>query len=130
MREKFIIILTSVLIGLNGLDLLSGFPGKSGRQKPVAEPGNQFTAFADALKDAGHAGFLTNKDLRAEKNYEPFLQAQYRLAPTVLQLNEIHPGVNILDYTKPVWAIYTLKSLRAEPRAATPDGQVLAVRQP
>lgn len=126
-----VLVLTAALIGLNLLDLKAVCKIFCQlKRNPVQEPGAEFALFRPYLKETREVGFLTNKDLREEKNYENFLRAQYRLAPVVLNLNEIHPEFNILDYTKPVWAIYTLKSLRAEPLASTPGQQVLAVRRP
>lgn len=126
-----VFVLTAALIVINGLNLRGVCKFRCElKNNPVPEPGAEFSLFLPYLKDTREAGFLTNNDLRDEKNFEMFLLAQYRLAPAVLNLNEIHPDFNILDYTKPVWAIYTMKSLRAEPLAATPSKQVLAVRRP
>lgn len=128
--ENGIVLLTIAMIGLSAFYLLANYMVQSKRKTvKIIEPGTQFAFFVDFLKDAGDVGFMTNKDMSEEKNDGTFLQAQYMLAPTVLNLNEIHPKLNILDYTDPVWAVYTIKSLRARPLATSPYGQILAVKK-
>ncbi|MBP9854414.1 MAG: hypothetical protein KBD53_06075 [Candidatus Omnitrophica bacterium] len=130
--ENGIIVATLAMIGVTSFYLFANFMVEYKKKDvEVIEPGTQFTFFIDFLKNADvrEVGFLTNKDMSEEKNDGVFLQAQYMLAPIVLNLNEVNPEFNIMDYTDPVWAIYTIKSLRARPLATSPYGQILAVKR-
>lgn len=123
-------MVTVYMIGMTCFYLLANYKVKS-RDKDVKiiEPGTQFEPFIAKLEGITQVGYLTNKDMSEEKNDGTFLQAQYMLAPTILKLNEEHPKLNVLDYTSPVYTVFTLRSLRSAPIASSPYGQVLAERK-
>ncbi len=129
--ECLIAVTSLAMIGLTSFYLLANYMVKSRQpDTPIYEPGTQFATFKEKLKDVNAIGYLTNKDMSEEKNDGTFLQAQYMLAPTVLELNETHPNLNILDYTSPVYTVFTMRSLRSKPIASSPYGPVLAEKQP
>ena len=93
------------------------------------EPGLQYSDFKEGLAGVRRAGFVTNKDLSPEKNDGEFLQAQYILAPTVLELNASKNKYNILDCTSKTHILYALKSLNAAPVQINKYGKILAIKQ-
>ncbi len=129
--ENCALAATVVLCGFTCFLLLANYMVKSRlRGIPVIEPGTQFVHFKPYLTDVRELGYLTNKDMSEEKNDGFFLQAQYMLAPTVLRLNETEHSLIILDYTKPVYAWFTMKSMRASPKYSSEYGPVLAEQLP
>ncbi|MCA9408939.1 MAG: hypothetical protein KC733_09635 [Candidatus Omnitrophica bacterium] len=92
------------------------------------EPGAQFEEFIPYLKGIKKAGFLTNKGMGAEDNDGHYLQAQYLLAPTILDLNNSNYKLNLLDYTNQIYIFYMLKNLKAKPIKDNIWGKVLTQR--
>ncbi|MCA9404786.1 MAG: hypothetical protein KC897_13435 [Candidatus Omnitrophica bacterium] len=116
-----------ILCAVTSFFLFANYMVKSRmRGIPVIEPGTQFVQFKPYLTDVRELGYLTNKDMSEEKNDGFFLQAQYMLAPTVLRLNDTEHKMLILDYSKPVYAWFTMKSMRAAPKFSSEYGPVLA----
>ena len=89
------------------------------------DPASPFAAFQKPLAGVKEVGYLTNKDMSEEHNDGLYLMGQYALAPTVLRLNDVNATYNILDYTKPVYAVFTLRKLNAVPVATSPYGLML-----
>ena len=61
------------------------------------EPGDQFRDFRPHLKGQKSVGYLTSKMQKRDNNDGFFLQAQYYLAPVIVQLNDPDNEYNILD---------------------------------
>jgi len=89
--------------------------------RPIAQrnPGYQFIGLADVFKNIHHVGYFTDKDLsvnstdsQAIAQYE---QAQYMLAPTVLDINQTQYHWVIFDCTNPLVAIEAIKKLGFTP---------------
>lgn len=129
--ENLTFVATVILCGITSFFLFANFMVKSRmRGIPVIEPGTQFVQFKPYLTDVRELGYLTNKDMSEEKNDGFFLQAQYMLAPTALRLNETDHQLIVLDYSKPVYAWFTMKSMRAAPKFSSEYGPVLAEKAP
>jgi len=127
--NSLIIFLTFLLIGANSFYLLASIMVTLHSDIKILEPGTQFIAFKERLKDIKQLGYLTNKDMSEENNDSSFLQAQYMLAPTILDLNNSNYPLNILDYPDPVHMIFKLRGLNARPARSSPYGQVLAEKK-
>ncbi|OGX28269.1 MAG: hypothetical protein A2787_02290 [Omnitrophica WOR_2 bacterium RIFCSPHIGHO2_01_FULL_48_9] len=94
-----------------------------------AEPGREFADLADDLQGVEKVGFLTDKDMSPEKNDGLFLQAQYRLAPTVLDLGNAQHPLLIFDCQNVLTAFDMMKELNAAPLHVNPYFKILAERQ-
>ena len=86
---------------------------------PLHSLGYQFIGLADVFKNIHHVGYFTDKDLsvnstdsQAIAQYE---QAQYMLAPTVLDINQTQYHWVIFDCTNPLVAIEAIKKLGFTP---------------
>ena len=95
----------------------------------LLEPGIQYAAFKKPLEGVAAAGFLTNQDMSPEKNEGGFLQAQYILAPTILELNNPNHTYNILDFTDQIYVFYMIKKFNFKRVADTEWAKVLVKRQ-
>ncbi len=93
------------------------------------EPGRDFADLADDLKGVAKVGFLTDKDMSAEKNDGFFLQAQYLFAPTMLDLGNPEHELIIFDCPNPLSAFDMMQKLNAAPLHVNPYFKILARRQ-
>ncbi len=93
------------------------------------EPGYQFLTFKPKLAGIERVGYLTSKDMSREKNDGIFLQAQYFLAPTILELNRPNPVFNIVDFPDYTILPMVLRKINARPVAHNDYGQALTQRK-
>jgi len=93
-----------------------------------AEPGSQYISFVDNLVGVPRVGYLTNKDISPEKNDGFFLQAQYYLAPTIIDLQRPKHEFFIIDSLDMRFILATLKAFRASRITNTEYGQCLYKR--
>ena len=77
------------------------------------------------FKDVRTVGYYTDKDLDSPLAIAQFEQAQYMLAPTILDLNHTEYHWIILDCTSPQVAMETIKRLGLTP-LKTHNGIILA----
>jgi len=93
------------------------------------EPGSQFSSFKKELVGIKRAGYLTDKDMSRKNNDGFFLQAQYYLAPTILELNKVNDEFNIIDSLDLTFIISTMRSLNSKRVANNEFGQALIKRR-
>ena len=93
------------------------------------EPGTQFEKFKPFLKDIKTAGYITNKAITREDNDGILLQAQYFLAPTILELQSKEHLFSIIDSEDPKFIIQTIRSLNAMRMTNNEYGQALLLKR-
>ena len=112
--QSLILFASACILGVNGFYLYAHTQTRLiDPNLAFVEHGWQFADFRDKLKGVRTIGFLTNKDMSSEKNDGEFLQAQYILAPTVLEINNTAHPLQLMDYTDQVFVFYMLKQLNA-----------------
>src|SRR6185436_11011443 len=127
------LILTLLIVALVGLNLVYAVINvisKTVNRKPIYAPGAQFEDIKKIVKNEKTIGYLTNRDITPEKNDQEFLQAQYILAPTILDLNNDNYRLLILDFTNPTFMLYKLKEIQAKPVYSNIYNKVVAIRRP
>jgi hypothetical protein len=82
---------------------------------PLHSLGFQFMGLENVFKDIRTVGYYTDKNLDNPLAIAQFEQAQYMLAPTVLDLNHTQYRWVIFDCTSPQVAIDAIKSLGFTP---------------
>ncbi len=82
---------------------------------PLHSLGFQFMGLENVFKGIRTVGYFTDKDLGQSLAIAQFEQAQYMLAPTVLDLNHTQYHWVIFDCTNPQMAMETIKSLGFTP---------------
>lgn len=92
---------------------------------PLHSLGFQFLGLENVFKDVRTVGYYTDKDLNIPLAIAQFEQAQYMLAPTVLDLNHTQYHWVIFDCTSPQVAIDNIKRLGLTPLKAH-NGIILA----
>ncbi len=99
------------------------------QESPYLFLGLQFSGLQDILENAETIGYLTDKDLQAQPNAMQFAQAQFILAPVILDTNFSGHKYILLDCSRPEIAWAMIKKFRFQPLRKNQFGIVL-VRNP
>ncbi len=96
----------------------------------IIQPGIEFADLKEKIPSGMTVGFLTNKDMSAERNDGQFLAAQYILAPVVLDLNNDRHAYLIFDDLDPLMVSQIAEKLSATIVLTNSYNKVLAVKNP
>lgn len=96
---------------------------------PLHSLASQFVPLKKVFSGVPRAGYYSDKNMEHPLALAQFQQAQYVLAPTVLELNNTGLPLVIFDCTSPEAAITKIKDLHLEPVSASSTGLILAVHQ-
>jgi len=88
--------------------------------------GIKFSGLEAMFRDIPFAGYVTDKDLSQKQNAAQFSQAQYVLAPTILDLNNTAHEFTFFDYTNKEKAMVKIKDIGAVPIKQNAFGIILA----
>ncbi|MFA5260200.1 MAG: hypothetical protein WC450_03105 [Candidatus Omnitrophota bacterium] len=93
---------------------------------PYTFPGIQFSGLQDILQNTETIGYLTDKDLNEQQHALQFAQAQFMLAPVILDTNFPGHEYILLDCSRPeiTWAL--INKFRLRPLRRNQFGIVLA----
>jgi len=97
---------------------------------PHQFPGYKFLELQSILKNESVVGYYTDKGLSVFENSREFSQAQFVLAPLVLDADNMNHRYVILACSTPSAAIEAIKMLKAEPVKISPSGIILVERKP
>ncbi len=89
-------------------------------------PGHQFLGISSFLENSQYIGYYTDKNLSDNLSARQFAQAQYILAPIILDLNYIHHRYILLDCTTEQKAWAKIKELNLIPYKISKSGIILA----
>ncbi len=89
--------------------------------------GDQFKGLETIFNHIRTVGYYTDKNIEEPLVVAQFEQAQYVLAPTVLDLNNTHHPFVIFDCSSPEVALNKIKELGFQPLKANNLGVVLAL---
>ncbi len=100
-------------------------------QKPAGMPlhslADQFRGLEKVFNGLPRAGYYSDKNMDIPVAIAQFEQAQYILAPTVLELNNTSLPLIIFDCTSPAIAMAKIKELGLKPLSASNTGIILAI---
>lgn len=89
--------------------------------------GDQFKEIAPLINHLRRAGYYTDKDLEDRRAIAQFEQAQYILAPTILDLNNTQYPLVIFDCSTPQVALQKINELGLKPLSMNNLGVILAL---
>ncbi len=95
---------------------------------PLHSLAEQFAGLKQFFAGVPRAGYLTDKNPENPVVIAQFEQAQYILAPTILELNNASLPVVICDFADPNVSVPKLKKFQLTPVSASNTGLILAVR--
>ena len=107
--------LALLLAAFDSIDLLKKLAKTQyERQRhPFYFSGLKFSGLEDTLKNVDYIGYYTDKDLNLKENAAQFSQAQYILAPTILDLNNTSHTFILFDCTNEKKAMSKIKQVHA-----------------
>ena len=91
--------------------------------------GKQFMGLENFTRDIEFIGYYTDKDMADDKNAMEFSHAQYILAPSVLELNNLNHEYILFVCRKESTAREIIKTLNLKPLKRSPTGLILAKKQ-
>lgn len=94
---------------------------------PLHALSEQFTGLQGAFKNVPRAGYYSDKNMDIPVAIAQFEQAQFVLAPTVLELNNTNLPLIIFDCTSAQVALDKIKELKLTPISASSTGIILAI---
>jgi len=97
--------------------------------RPYFFGGEQFAPIKPAIKNERAIGFMTDRDINKDTVSMRFTQAQFTLAPTILDLNNPEHRFLILDFEDRQKAFAAAKQANARPLKISPEGIIFAERQ-
>jgi len=105
------LILLVIIILFNSLKLCSENAERAQirRQRPYQFLGLKFSGLNETLKGQTHVGYYTDKDLDDRVHAMQFSQAQYLLAPVVLDLNNLKYEYIFFDCINELTALNIIK---------------------
>ena len=127
--KNFFLCIFALSAGLSSFQLVSRTIDH--RLHPAAHPlhslSQQFVGLKKPFIGVARAGYYTDKNLDLPLVIAQFEQAQYILAPTVLEINTTGLPLVIFDCTSPQVAIAKIKELGLVPISASNTGLILAI---
>jgi hypothetical protein len=129
-RHNIIIttIIGAIIYGLITMTLsLSEFYAKR-RAHPYFFGGDLFTGIQGDQGSEKYIGYLTDRNINDDAVSMRFTQAQYTLAPVVLDFNNPDHRLLILDFQDVSKAVETARRLSLRPLKRSPQGIILAER--
>ena len=129
MKLKFIFILALLLVIAVNLsesfvDILNVYSQR--RNNPFFFSGYRFTGLEKTFKNIKYAGYYTDKNLDESSIAANFAQAQYILAPTILDLNAANHELILFDCSSQEIARQKIEEIKAIPLKRNKFGVILA----
>ncbi len=126
-RRIFILIALGMMF-YNGIDLASTIHIHQEKRKhlPFYFSGYRFLGIESFFKGIKYAGYYTDRDLNEEEISAQYAQAQYILAPTILDLDYSQYKYILFDCTSESAAIAKIKKMAAIPLKKNQFGIILA----
>ena len=124
-------LILAIALGVLGVNITDYYQEYSRlRQKRQNGPypflGLQFSGLQDILQGTETIGYVTDKDLNVQQNAMQFAQAQFMLAPVVLDIDFTGHEYILLDCSRPEITWNLINKFRLLPLRRNPFGIVLA----
>jgi hypothetical protein len=131
LSTKIFIAITALLVGWGSVQTIQELIKLTRlRQKnPFVFGGEAFTGIKDLIQGEKYVGYITDKDLKADKNIAEFSQAQFSLAPVILDLNNPNHRLLLINCESKQRAQAVLQYYKARPVRKNNLGVILAARE-
>ena len=96
--------------------------------RPVGFAGIKFSGLENVLKQETRIGYITDQNLNEPAPLAEYEQAQYVLAPAILEINNTTARFLIVNCSSDAAALRMLKDIGARPLTHNNFGVILAVR--
>ncbi|GEM_PF-2250788 len=122
-RTIFLFLCTTLII-FNACQLIQTLTP----DRPVRFAGIKFSGLENILKQETHVGYITDLNLKETAPLAEYEQAQYVLAPTILDVNNPDHRFLIVNCSSDASAFSKLKDIGARPLTRNNFGVILAMR--
>ena len=123
--KKIFLILCFILIAFNAFQLFRTLAPK----RPINFSGLKFSGLGDILKNETLIGYVSDLDLKETKPLAEYEQAQYMLAPIILDIQKPFHKFVIINCSNDNAALAKLKELNARPLLRNQFGVILATTE-
>lgn len=129
-RQLVFLILTFIIISINSFQLTRYLLDLNKIKKLIGIqfPGYKFAGLEEILRDEKYVGYYTDKDLKEDGPLKQFSQAQYVLAPIVLDSDNLDHAFVLFDCSSKEVALQKIREIKAVPFKMNQFGIVLAKR--
>jgi hypothetical protein len=129
LRQAFVYCFTIICVS-NIVFFCNQYQQIHAAAEPALQPGHEFADLVPYLTHEHTIGYFTDLDFSAESiDTGSFLSAQYRLAPVVLDVNNTHHRLILIDASSRLNAFNLMEKLHATPVYVSPYGKLLVQRQ-
>lgn len=122
--RKIFLFLCALLIIFNAYHLTRTLTP----ERPVHFAGIKFSGLENILKQETHVGYITDLSLKETAPLAEYEQAQYVLAPAILDVNNPNHRLLIVNCSSDAVATRKLKDIGAQPLTRNNFGVILAMR--
>ena len=130
LRSNAFLFIAVVIILINTIKSVQDIRQTQQKRKqiPFFFPGYKFSGLESIFKDIPSIGYYTDKDLDDEQHAAQFAQAQYILAPTILDWNNLDHDLILLECSNAETAWKKIREIQAIPLKRNNFGIILARR--
>ena len=127
-KRSILITAAVIFIILNSISLFQKISQMSAVRKriPYLFMGYKFSGLSDILKDSTYVSYYTDKDMHERQNALQFAQAQYVLAPIILDRALLSHEYILLDCSSDKTALKKIEELGVLPVKRNQFGIILA----
>jgi len=131
LSTKTVLIITALIIVLGSVQTTWELVKVTGlrQQHPFVFGGDAFTGVKDIIQGEKYVSYITDKNLNIDKNIAEFSQAQFSLAPVILDLNNPNHRFLLINCESKPHAQAVLKYYKAQPLRQSNLGVILAARE-
>jgi hypothetical protein len=116
------LVLCSILIAFNAYQLIRTLAP----ERPITFSGLKFAGLNEVLHNETRLGYITDMNMDDTGHLAEYEQAQYMLAPAILELNKTNTRFLIVNCSSDAAAYQKLKALGAQPLKRNQFGVILA----
>ena len=120
--KSIFLALCLILIALNTYQLIPALL----QERPIVFAGIKFAGLGEVLKNEPRVGYITDLNLEEDGNLAEYSQAQYMLAPVILEINNAKTRFLIVNSSSDAAAFEQLQSLGLQPLKRNQFGVILA----
>ncbi len=115
--QSLFLLATAFLVLINAVDFLAQTAATRQKRKtiPYYFLGLKFAGLKEMFRNVPFAGYYTDRNLNEKTNAAEFAQAQYVLAPTILELNHTGHEWTFFDCASEEKAAAKIREIGAEP---------------
>ena len=97
---------------------------------PYSFQGYNFEGLEKVFQNIEYVGYYTDRNVEEPKNNMRLSQAQFILAPTILDINDTSHKFTLFDCSNEIIAFNKIKELDLIPVKKNKDGIILTIRKP